>query len=341
MLFSKMKDTDFFIFLTVFFLLSGPVFPQESDNKGFWENGKPILRVFSNFHTGISEGNDNSAFEIRRAYLGYQNQLSENFMVLVKLDIGSPEDLSEFSLLRRYAYFKNAALRFSMGKFRSHFGIVDAMQFRLQESFWDHRYVYKSFQDEHRFGASADLGWNIVYRMNRYVSADFSVMNGEGYTQLQTDNTYKGALGISLYPVESLTLRVYYDLMACGVSQQTIAAFAGYRMHETLALGVEYNVKINEDHKDGHNRDGYSVYGYWNFFREYQVFLRYDFIRSSVTEQDGKPWDLVSDGSAFVGGIQYMPIQNIRIALNYQDWYPYAGNLPNKSYLYLNLEYKL
>ena len=29
------------------------------------------------------------------------------------------------------------------------------------------------------------------------------------------------------------------------------------------------------------------------------------------------------------------------MALNYQDWFPYAGNLNNKSFIYLNIEFGL
>ena len=36
------------------------------------QKGKPILTVFSNFHTGFGEQKDNIGFELERAYLGYQ-----------------------------------------------------------------------------------------------------------------------------------------------------------------------------------------------------------------------------------------------------------------------------
>lgn len=39
----------------------------------------------------------------------------------------------------------------------------------------------KSFQDEYKFGSSADLGVSVAYKFNKVVSADVIVANGEGY----------------------------------------------------------------------------------------------------------------------------------------------------------------
>jgi hypothetical protein len=72
-------------------------------------NGKVTGRIFANFYTGIGKGDKTSAFEVRRAYLGYKTQISRDFTAEAKLDIGSPNDLSEYSRIRRYAYFKIAA----------------------------------------------------------------------------------------------------------------------------------------------------------------------------------------------------------------------------------------
>jgi hypothetical protein len=54
-----------------------------------------------------------------------------------------------------------------------------------------------------------------------------------------------------------------------------------------------------------------------------------------------KPWNLQEDGSAIISGIQYTPIKHVKIALNYQDWVPYAANMDNESYVFLNLEIAL
>ncbi len=336
-----MKLTKFLLTLLIFFLKIINLSCQEDNNVDFNPYGQPIIRVFSNFHAGISEDNNRSAFEIKRAYFGYEYFLSREFTIAAKLDVGSPEDISEFSLLRRYAYFKNAYLKYSNGRISSSFGIIDLLQFKLQEKFWGHRYIFKSFQDEYRFGSSADIGCNIIYEPREYVSLDLSVVNGEGYTQLQADNTYKAAFGISLKNLRGIYARVYFDLMNQAKIQSTLAMFLGYEYKSLIRFGIEYNYKFNEYYESGYNRYGYSLYGQWNILPKFQVFGRYDMVNSNVVENDDRPWNLEKDGSALIGGIQFAPIQQVKLALSYQDWYPYAKNATNEAYLFLNLEYKL
>ncbi len=289
----------------------------------------------------LTEGTDDAGFEIKRAYFGYQYNLSKNFEIALKLDIGSPNDASEYSLLRRFAYFKNAYLKYKWKKLSTQFGIIDVFQFATQEVYWAHRYIFKSFMDEYRFGPKADLGWNITYRFNDFIHADLGVYNGEGYTKLQADNAFKGGLGISVFPFKGLIVRVYGDMIKKGVYQNTIAGFIGYKFRSKFIGGVEYNYQFNFNYEDGQDKYGYSLYGSYYPFRKWQIFARYDQVYSNIPSGFEEPWGLESDGSAIIAGVEFSPIRQVKIALNYQDWVPYAKNLGNEAYLFLNFEYKL
>lgn len=314
---------------------------QELDNEEFKPHGKPILKIFTNFHTGVTEGLDDAGFEIKRAYFGYQYYLSKNFEVALKLDIGSPNDASEYSLLRRFAYFKNAYVRYKWDKLMTQFGIIDVFQFAIQEKYWAHRYIGKSFMDEYKFGPKADLGWNITYKFNDFIHADFGFYNGEGYTKLQADNAFKGGLGISVFPVKGLIVRVYGDAIRKSVYRKTISGFIGYKFKDKIIAGAEYNHQFNFSYQDGQNRYGYSLYASYYLFKKWQLFARFDQVYSNILEGDEEPWDLEQDGSAITGGLEYSPIRQVKIALNYQDWAPYAKNMTYTGYLFLNFEYKL
>ena len=50
------------------------------------------------------------------------------------------------------------------------FGLIDLYQFKTTEEFWSHRYVYKTFQDQHKMGSSADLGVGVKYNFTDVVS---------------------------------------------------------------------------------------------------------------------------------------------------------------------------
>jgi hypothetical protein len=321
-------------------LASFQLMAQEKDSTAFKVTGEPILRVFANYHMQIDHESGNSAFEVERAYIGYDADIHPRFSIKINLDIGSPDDVSDYSRIRRYAYFKNAALTYKANWFSTSFGLIDMLHFKLQEDFWGHRYIERSFADRFRFGPSADLGWNLVLYPLKSISFDLCFSNGEGYNNLQRDNTLKLGVGTIVKPLKGLSIRLYGDIMEKSVVEATFAGFIGYRYKELFKIGADYNHKFNESYQEGYQRYGYSVYGSYYFLDNFEVFARYDWIVSNIPENEDFPWNLEDDGSSILAGLQYQPIQQIKISLNYRDWYPYAANLENETYLYLNLEYK-
>ncbi|MEE4197238.1 MAG: hypothetical protein V2I54_06310 [Bacteroidales bacterium] len=327
------------LLITVFFLcFSTHLTSQEIKN--FTPSGFFYGTVFSNFHYQLDTRSNESAFEVQRAYLGYTYHLSPNYSVNIKLDIGSPEQESPYDILKRYAYFKNAELIYRYNKLTLNFGLIGLYQFKVQEKFWGHRYIYKSFQDQHKFGNSADLGISATYTFNDYFAADFSVMNGEGYNQLQIDNSYKSALGLTIKPIKKLTIRLYADYIEHEEIQTTWSSFIGYQYKQLAKIGAEYNFQSNSGFRKDRNQNGFSGYASVNISKKLELFGRFDKLWSNTITGEPYNWNITRDGSAIIGGIQYNPIENIKIAANYQDWYPYAKNLANESYFYLNLEYK-
>lgn len=67
----------------------------------------------------------------------------------------------------------------------------------------------KSFQDEYKFGSSADLAISASYDFNRYVSADVIIANGEGYKQVQVKDGLQYGAGLTLTPIKNLFIRLY------------------------------------------------------------------------------------------------------------------------------------
>jgi len=299
--------------------------------------GKVSGRIFANFYTGIGKEDKTSAFEVRRAYFGYKAPIGHDFTAEVKLDIGSPNDLSEYSRIRRYAYFKTAALYYQHGKVFFKFGIFDIDHFDLQEKFWNHRYIYKSFQDEHRFGNKADLGTSLHYKFLSGLSADITIMNGEGYTDLQRDNAFKTGTGITFNPNSSLLFRVFVDFIKKKEVESTISTFAGYSRNP-VSIGLEYNHKFNKYDLSGYNQNGISSYIMYRINDRFEVFARYDRLASNILPENSSPWNLANDGSAIIGGIQYQPVNVVKVALDYQDWYPYASNMDNLAYIFVHFE---
>lgn len=317
------------------FLLSfipGILFAEDSKDKG-----KVSAKIFANYHHGILSSDPSSALEIRRAYLGYKYTLSEKFYAEVKLDIGSPNDISDYDRFKRYAYFKNAYLGYKYKKLSMQFGLSDTYTFKEQEKFWGYRYIYKSFMDEQKYGSSADIGFLGNYQISKSLSIDFAFLNGEGYGQLQSDDSYKYTAGIT-GKLKTITLRLYYDYYNSEISESTLASFIGLKIKEKLSLGAEFLYRINENSTKNTNRYGYSVYSTYKMKEKIKLFARYDHAYSSILKGEQIPWNLAKDGSALIAGIEYAPIKEVKIALNYQDWVPYAENIDTKAFIFLNLE---
>ena len=91
---------------------------QENVNSEFKPSGKPYAKIFTNFHNGLSENNNNSEFQIKRAYLGYLYDLSTNFSTKIVFDIGNPTNSSKYE---RTAYVKNAYLTYHKNKLSVNF----------------------------------------------------------------------------------------------------------------------------------------------------------------------------------------------------------------------------
>ncbi|MFA8451715.1 MAG: hypothetical protein ACEPOW_13560, partial [Bacteroidales bacterium] len=334
-----LKNYYFFLVVVCFSLLSSQGINGQEKKKSY--SGKPILKVFANYHSPLNGASDKSAMEVRRAYLGYKSKISEHYSAIVKLDIGSPNDESQYSLLKRYAYFKNAALVYKANNLTVMGGLIDLYQFKLQEKFWGHRYVEKSFMDLYKFGSSADIGISAKYKFSNIISADFTLMNGEGYKKLQSDNTYKAGLGITLqdFFFEGIVFRIYSDYEKKHLEQYTLASFVGYKHKKLFNIGFEYNYKGNSKFKNNYNLSGFSTYGKIAFLKKWEFFARYDYLYSNNkynSDDEFIPWNLLKDGSKAIAGVQVQPVKGVKIALNYQDWFPYAKNMENKSFIYLD-----
>lgn len=299
--------------------------------------GDVSAKIFTHFNISLDPDNKATAFEVKRAYFGYKRELDSHFSAEVKLDIGSIDDESEFSLIRRYTYFKNAYISYKTGHIKTWFGLLDMLQFKLQERFWGYRYLYRSYMDEYRFGPSADLGAGIQYSPSKRFTADLVFSNGEGYHKFQFDNVYRIGAGVTLNPVPGLTLRSYYTIHTREVHQMIFSGFIGYKF-EKLRIGCEYNHQLNYKFNQDHNRYGYSLYSTYEFSHKWELFARYDQLYSNVLPEEDLPWNLSKDGSAIIGGIQLTPLEYIHLSLNYQDWVEYAQNGGSEPYLYLNIE---
>ena len=217
-------------------------------------------------------------------------------------------------------------------------GLITTTQFKVQEDFWGKRYVMKSFQDEYKFGSSADLGVSVAYKFNKVVSADVIVANGEGYKKVQVKDGLQYGAGVTLTPVEGLTVRAYGSYNESveegekGITN--LAAFVGYK-HTAFSVAAEYNYQTNTKYVPDCDQDGFSVYASAQLSKKISLFGRWDLLSSE------KDWNKDADGMAGMVGAEFKLGKYIKLAPNFRLWSPKTEGGKTASYVYLNASFAI
>lgn len=302
--------------------------------QNFEPSGKPLLKLFSNFHSTFSDGESLSAFELQRAYIGYQYDFSPNWSAKANLDIGNPGvGRHEMS-----AYIKNAFAKYSKDRLSVEFGLISTKQFKVQEKFWGYRYIEKSFQDGYKFNSSADLGASVSYEFSDAFSADLIIANGEGYKRVEADSVLRTGIGVTLTPIKNLTVRGYTDWMKDDINQQSYAAFIGYQL-DALSVGVEYNLQQNNRMREGHDFSGVSFYSTFQL-KKAKLFARFDHLASAKVGNATEGWNIERDGQLILAGFEFSPVRGVKFAPNYRGWFPKDATQKNANSIYINCEIK-
>lgn len=303
---------------------------QAQDVKKEEPKGKAIVQVFGNFHTGFGADNDDRGFELERSYFGYEYNFGNGLSAKAVMDIGKSSSVDDY---HRIAYIKNAMVSWKKGRFTLNGGLISTTQFNFQEKFWGYRYIMKSFQDEYKFGSSADLGISVVYKFADWVSADAIIVNGEGYKKIQKIDGLNYGLGVTLTPVKGFQLRVYGGLNESGEDGKkdivNLAAFAGYK-HEKFTIGAEYNHMWNATYTDNADQYGYSVFASVKVAKFADIYTRFDDLYSKSN------WNAAKDEQAAILGAQFKLGKYVKIAPNFRLSIPKADGAKNGYYAYVN-----
>ncbi len=292
--------------------------------------GKAIVQVFGNFHTGFGAENDDRGFELERSYLGYEYNFGKGFSVKGVMDIGKSSAVDDY---QRIAYIKNAMVTWKRGGLTLHGGLISTTQFNFQEKFWGYRYIMKSFQDEYKFGSSADLGISVAYKFADWISADAIIVNGEGYKKIQINDGLNYGLGVTLTPVKGFQIRLYGGLNESGEESKkeiaNLAAFMGYK-HEKFSIGAEYNQMWNASYKDGADQNGYSIFTSVKLSKMADLYARYDNLYSK------NDWNIAKDEAVAILGAQFKLGKYVKIAPNFRMSMPKAAGAKNGYSTYIN-----
>ena len=306
------------------------------------QDGKPHVKIFSNFNYDVSNNSNNSdnykEFEIKRSYLGYSYNFDDSFSTKVTFDVGKNSAGSSYT-----AFLKIASLTWKANDNTTlNFGMVGTKNFKFMEKAWGKRYIYKSLQDENKWANSADLGLTLDYKLSDNLSLDFQVLNGEGYKNLQSaDGLMRSGAGL-IYKQGNYSLRASTDYIPSefdSLDDQVITTLAGVMKMNSITVGGEYNIMENTGNILDNTKIGISIYGNYKIDDNLSLFGRYDKITSEDAEEN--KWDRSNDGKLTIVGVERKMTKGVTLSLNMQTSKDGQRNSEESSIFYLNIECKL
>jgi opacity protein-like surface antigen len=325
-----------FISVTIILLIEWQILYNQTVNSA----SHPITEIFTDFHLNLNDTSKTTGFALNRAYLGYNFTPEGHFSGAIIINAGKPDDLAPGSNPRIYAYFREASITWSDEKLKVSFGITGTHLFDFQQGFWGKRYIANTYQSINGFGFVADLGIAMVYQISDILKADLTIMNGEGYGNVQLDNSIRTATGLTITPNPHLAFRIYGDITRMdGLWQPMAIGFAGFK-NEMMTIGAEITYKSNLDLIKGHHAWGFSGTGAVRVAEKTELFVRYDLSTSVLVPENNQKWNYLNDGSFLVMGIQYAFNENIKIALDYQGTHPYDNDLDRSDAVFVNALFK-
>jgi opacity protein-like surface antigen len=316
-------------------------------------------KIYADWYYDVSNNSaiiEKSQVELSRVYLGYNYKIDDNFTTDALLDVArinpatgvaatftAPSTVGlKLSTAGNYiAYLKTAYLAWKniLPTTTLTVGQIPYFAFDVQESFWGHRYLYKTLMDNEGWESSADLGASVRIAPIEMLKIVAGVTNGEGYKAAQDAyGDYRVAGGVQVNPLKELTIYVYgdwmpIDKMSTDSSQTTVAGFVGYKYEDLFKVGVEYDAQMKQKGVTDHNVGGLSIDAMYSIIKPLEVFARYDMMSSK------NDWNTSQDGQAVIAGLQYSPMSKVKFALDYQTFTAKPSGSIASDKIYINGEF--
>ncbi|MFW6043378.1 MAG: rhodanese-like domain-containing protein [Marinilabiliaceae bacterium] len=320
---------------------------------------KPIVQVFGT--AAYNAGNQHYSYGFGRAHLGFQYDFSDQWSGKIIIDQGRPTTVGEITVTdternplevekdsKEGSYYtmflKFASLSWKVNdRLSLESGALLQNHYITQERFWGLRYVAQTFQDMYWQIPSTDLGFMARYRISDVLGVDAALTNGEGPRRDQdSEGAVKSAIGLDVVPSESFQTRLYYHNLQAketgNENEQMFSAFAGFRPSKKLKIGAEYNHMAHFRNKNNLDSYGFSAYSVFSISQTTDIFGRFDHL--AYDQPDNVNNFTGADSNALIGGISHMPVNKVRLSLNYQGHFYDENTLENKNSVMLSMEYK-
>ena len=283
-----------------------------------------------------------NAFNIRRIYFTFENNITPDIKIRFRLESAHPK----FGTSEKINPFvKHAFLEWS-NLIPSHkliLGIGETNAFKNTEAYWGYRSIEKTIMDLNNISSSADMGLALKGDLGRFAHYWLTVFNGTGYGSPEVDKYKKIGYAFWLTPIEGLMLEMYADYEKQdpatgtfkyardyfqGSGYSTLKSFVGYSV-PSFTLGAEWFLRTNKASgaadaegtmRADVKKQGFSFFGSWiTPLPQLKLFARYDLYDPNTKDdvwisdtQNGAD----DEFSLIIAGLDFMPKGNIHFMPN-------------------------
>ena len=277
-------------------------------------------KVFYNYSMNLDKERNN-AFNMKRAYLTFANDVSETVSYKVTYDMGSNEGGSAHT-----AFLKVAMVKWNTNLGDVSIGMQGLNMFKTMENTWGHRFIQKMPMDTYKYSASADLGIGLG-RSFGPVSASALITNGGGYKKEESDSHKKVSIH-AVYGESKLNKNdgfnagasfsvEPYDVDSVTTSNTNVMGiFSGYAGNGFRG-GFEFDTKTRDDVSG----QIISAYGTYKINDKLSILARVDQVDANVLAND--------DGMAFIAGVHYNAAKGLTVAPTFRMKTPKGGETEN------------
>lgn len=265
-------------------------------------------------YTGYKK--DFNSLEFRRIYLGYDHNISRDFMARFVLAYDGSDLLASG---KRSVIVKDAFLAwkeiFSGSALTIGLQPTPSFSF-LSEKVWGYRSVEKTIMDLRGITGSRDMGVMLNGSFDKESKFGYYLMIATGSALRMEINKYKKYYGMlsGSFAEKKITADIYGDYESSGPDRNrgTLSSFLSWS-GENITAGAEgFIQKNNTSSTAGFDPFGISVFITGNITKDrFRFFTRYDFFNPDTrTAQYGYNQHFVT------AGIDYMPVPKVHIMPN-------------------------
>ncbi|APF19294.1 hypothetical protein Calab_3602 [Caldithrix abyssi DSM 13497] len=229
----------------ILLLISTLLFAQNN------KSGKISGLMFGDYYYEVSNNNSNlkdrNGFWIRRIYLKYQKDITENFSSCVLFEMNTPDGLNQVSN-KLTPFVKAAYLSWNRGNHQALLGISLTPAYGAVLKMWGYRSIEKTPLDLHKFVHTVDFGLAIKGNLDKRGKFTYHLMIANGSGNVGDMNKGKKVmLSLGIKPVKNLLIDLYgdWDNNPGKTDWYTFRGFMAYKT-EQFRVGLLYTHQVRE-----------------------------------------------------------------------------------------------